>query len=76
MCVCVCVCIYIPVQYIHCQHRHGAVNEGSGVILDEGMVSDLLSGVLQLHCVPVAQWLEHCVSSAKVVVSIPREHTY
>ncbi len=24
--------------------------------------------------VPVAQWLEHCVSSAKVVVSIPREH--
>ncbi len=27
-------------------------------------------------CVPVAQWLEHCVSSAKVVVSITREHTY
>ncbi len=27
-------------------------------------------------CVPVAQWLEHCVSSAKVVGSIPREHTY
>ncbi len=26
--------------------------------------------------VPVAQWLEHCVSSAKVVVSIPREHMY
>ncbi len=26
--------------------------------------------------VPVAQWLEHCVSSAKVVGSIPREHTY
>ncbi len=25
---------------------------------------------------PVAQWLEHCVSSAKVVGSIPREHTY
>ncbi len=24
--------------------------------------------------VPVAQWLEHCVSSAKVVGSIPREH--
>ncbi len=24
----------------------------------------------------VAQWLEHCVSSAKVVGSIPREHTY
>ncbi len=24
--------------------------------------------------VPVAQWLEHCVSSAKVVVSNPREH--
>ncbi len=27
-------------------------------------------------CVPVAQWLEHCVSNAKVVGSIPREHTY
>ncbi len=27
-------------------------------------------------CVPVAQWLEHCVSSANVVGSIPREHTY
>ncbi len=26
--------------------------------------------------VPVAQGLEHCVSSAKVVGSIPREHTY
>ncbi len=25
---------------------------------------------------PVAQWLEHCVSSAKVVGSIPREHMY
>ncbi len=24
----------------------------------------------------VFQWLEHCVSSAKVVGSIPREHTY
>ncbi len=26
--------------------------------------------------VPVAQWLEHCVSSAEVVGSIPREHMY
>ncbi len=26
------------------------------------------------NIVPVAQWLEHCVSSAKVVGSIPREH--
>ncbi len=31
---------------------------------------------LTLKRVPVAQWLEHCVSSAKVVGSIPREHTY
>ncbi len=29
-----------------------------------------------LVSVHVAQWLEHCVSSAKVVGSIPREHTY
>ncbi len=28
------------------------------------------------HDVPVAQWLEHCVSTAKVVGSIPREHMY
>ncbi len=27
-------------------------------------------------CSCVAQWLEHCVSSAKVVGSIPREHMY
>ncbi len=26
--------------------------------------------------VPVAQWLEHCFSSAKIVGSIPREHMY
>ncbi len=26
--------------------------------------------------VPVAQWLEHCVSSAKVVGSFTREYTY
>ncbi len=31
---------------------------------------------LQWTHVPVARWLEHCVSSAKVVGSIPREHTY
>ncbi len=26
--------------------------------------------------VPVAQWLTHCVSSTKVVGSIPKEYTY
>ncbi len=36
-----------------------------------------LSGFILYRCyVPVAQWLEHCVSSAKVVGSIPREHMY
>ncbi len=35
--------------------------------------------ILWFNCVPVwlehlTQWLEHCVSSAKVVGSIPREH--
>ncbi len=29
-----------------------------------------------VYHVPVAQWLEHCVSSAKVVGLIPREHMY
>ncbi len=33
----------------------------------------VISGI---YGVPVAQWLKHCVSSAKVVCSIPREHTY
>ncbi len=28
------------------------------------------------YCVPVAQWLEHCVSSAEVVGLIPRKHMY
>ncbi len=32
--------------------------------------------VIPLISVPVAQWLEHCVISAKVVGLIPREHTY
>ncbi len=32
--------------------------------------------MLKTSCVPVDQWLEHCVSSAKVVGSIPREHMY
>ncbi len=31
---------------------------------------------IEMYSVPVAQWLEHCVSSAKVVGSIPREHMY
>ncbi len=31
---------------------------------------------IHIYCVPVAQWLDHCVNSAKVVGSIPREHTY
>ncbi len=29
--------------------RRSCESEGSGVILDEGMLSDLLSGVLQTH---------------------------
>ncbi len=36
---------------------------------------DILIDRLQNY-VPVAQWLEHCVSSAKVVGLIPREHTH
>ncbi len=52
---------------------------------DRKEFTDLLKGMDQEHdpCsnmiqerVPLAQWLEHCVSSAKVVGSIPREHMY
>ncbi len=32
--------------------------------------------VFGMHSVSVAQWLEHCVNSAKAVGSIPREHIY
>ncbi len=35
-----------------------------------------LGSLIMLERVPVAQWLEHCVSSSKVVGSIPREHMY
>ncbi len=31
---------------------------------------------MYVYSVPVAQWLEHCVNSAKLVGSIPREHTH
>ncbi len=45
-------------------------------------VDIILNGLFFHKCpsrdifVPVAQCLEHCVSSAKVVGSIPRERTY
>ncbi len=35
-----------------------------------------ITGWTRERSVSVAQWLEHCVSSAKVVGSIPREHMY
>ncbi len=41
-----------------------------------GKIQKLTVTFISWVCVPVAQWLEHCVSSAKVVGSIPREHTY
>ncbi len=43
-------------------------------ILPATVTSGSLSG--SLFSVPVAQWLEHCISSAKIVGSIPREHMY
>ncbi len=51
-------------------------------IIKKKFISKLKAAKLSLifiyvsNYVPVAQWLEHCVSSAKVVGSIPREHTY
>ncbi len=32
-----------------------------------------LIGTHNFLCVPMAQWLEHCINSTKVVGSIPRE---
>ncbi len=51
-------------------------------IIKKKFISKLKAAKLSLifiyvsRYVPVAQWLEHRVSSAKVVGSIPREHTY
>ncbi len=36
----------------------------------------VVPGLSRKITVPVAQWLEHCIGSAKVVGPIPREHTY
>ncbi len=41
-----------------------------------GRVDDAGYCYFSLFSVPVAQWLEHCVNSAKVVGSNPREHMY
>ncbi len=38
-----------------------------------GAIESVLRNKLEEH-VPVAQWLAHCVGSAKVVGSIPRDH--
>ncbi len=39
-------------------------------------ITSNITNITLIDNVPVTQWLEHCVSSAKVVGSIPREHTY
>ncbi len=41
-----------------------------------GIDTSVRTLIVLCYSVPVAQWLEHCVSSTKVVGSIPREHTY
>ncbi len=53
----------------HAQNSHYWSN-----LLCQAILQPLLQA--SLHSVPVAQWLEHCVSSAKVVGSIPREHMF
>ncbi len=58
--------------------RNGAAGHGESV--HKAQTSDnfgpLPNGDGGGRGVPVVQWLEHCVSSAKVVGSIPREHTH
>ncbi len=58
---------YLPSKKIHDPYVHLT-----------GFVNDLLhdSHLDVNNCKDVAVWLEHCVSSSKVVGSIPREHTY
>ncbi len=51
----------------------GCVNDGN--LVSQTGVQEPKRIILGIS-VPVAQWLEHCVNSAKVVGSIPREHTY
>ncbi len=47
----------------------------SGLNLNKCELFPLKNGQSIGHS-PVAQWLEHCVSSAKVVSSFPRKHMY
>ncbi len=46
------------------------------VMLTRLVITNRFLAVYLVFIVPVAQWLEHCVCSAKVVGSIPREHMY
>ncbi len=57
--------------YVHCSKVWGRYDFFS-------LITDLIKTIVKLYncIVPVAQWLEHCVSSAKVVGSILREHMY
>ncbi len=60
--------------YLYCTGTLLVAHEGLG--LDFCITFDMLHILIVVEAVPVAQWLEHCVSTAKVVGLIPREHTY
>ncbi len=57
--------------YVHCSKVWGRYDFFS-------LITDLIKTIVKLYncIIHVAQWLEHCVSSAKVVGSILREHMY
>ncbi len=61
---------------LHACHQHSV--QKPATLMVWGCISAYSMGSLHVleDTVPVPQWLEHYVSSAKVVGSIPREHTY
>ncbi len=73
-----------PISIIGKKLNIGADNRSTPIMCVLRWIQALLTGSHsaaqcsrdRVNCIPVAQWLEHCVSSAKVVGSIPREHMY
>ncbi len=55
----------------HLNYEHTGFSANSFTVISLQWLMNQMS-----LCVPVAQWLEHCISSAKVVGSIPRDHMY
>ncbi len=59
----------------HCNSEY-SLNFYKKIIKTNKNTNSVNQQQVRVICVPVAQWLEHCASSTKVVGSTPREHIY